>query len=55
MKPKGIRITLAKTGELIAEGRKGWAITRFEGNYYIPGKNLVSHGLRVNYVPGLCV
>lgn len=55
MKPKGIRITHAKSGELIAEGRRGWAITPFEGNYYIRGKNLVSHGFRANYLPGLCV
>jgi uncharacterized protein (DUF427 family) len=50
-----IRITHVKSGALIAEGQKGWAITPFEGNYYIRKKELVTEGFRINYVPGLCI
>ena len=55
MKRKGIRITHTKSGALIADGRKGWEITPFEGNYYIRNKNLVTEGFQVNYIPGLCI
>jgi uncharacterized protein (DUF427 family) len=55
MPVKNIRITHAMLGDLIADGRKGWAITAFEGNYYIRSKELLSDGFRINYVPGLCV
>ena len=55
MKHKGIRITHTKSRAVIADGRKGWAITPFEGNYYIRQKELVTDGFRINYVPGLCI
>ena len=55
MKHRYIRIKHLKSDTLIAEGRKGWAITPFEGNYYIRGKELKTNRFRINYVPGLCV
>jgi uncharacterized protein (DUF427 family) len=55
MSRKCVRIKHAGTNSLIADGRLGWAITPFEGNYYIRKKNLVTDGFRVNYLPGLCV
>lgn len=55
MSRKCVRIKHAGTNSLIAYGPVGWAITPFEGNYYIQKKNLVTNGLRVNYLPGLCV
>ena len=50
-----VRITHAPSGALLAEGRLGWDITPFEGNYYIRKKALRTQGFRVNFVPGLCV
>ncbi len=55
MTRKYVRISHADSGHVIAEGPIGWAITPFEGNFYIRRKNLLSSGFRVNYVPGLCV
>jgi uncharacterized protein (DUF427 family) len=55
MKHKHIRITHVKSGILIADGRKGWAMTPFEGNFYIHKKSLVTDGFQINYIPGLCI
>lgn len=55
MSRKYVRIRHAASDSVIAEGPVGWAITPFEGNYYIRRKNLTSSGFRVNFVPGLCV
>jgi len=49
-----MKILYRETGELIAEGKRGWAITSFEGNYYISGSALKTKGFKINYVPGLC-
>lgn len=50
-----IRITHEPSGEVLAEGPKGWGITPFEGNYYIRRKYLRTEKLRVNFLPGLCI
>ena len=50
-----VRIKHAGSDSLIADGPLGWAITPFEGNFYIRRKNLVTDGFRVNYLPGLCI
>lgn len=50
-----MKIIHRKTGELIAEGKRGWAITPFEGNYYISRKSLRTKGFRLNFIPGLCI
>ena len=49
-----MRIIHKPSGELIAEGKKGWAIFPFEGNYYISRKALKTSNFRHNFVPGLC-
>jgi len=49
-----IRITHRPSGEVIAEGQKGWGMFSFEGNYYISKKNLVTEGFRFSGIPGLC-
>jgi uncharacterized protein (DUF427 family) len=49
-----MKIFHSETGELLAEGRRGWAITPFEGNYYISRKSLRTRGFKPNFVPGLC-
>lgn len=54
-KKRHVRITHKPSGEVIAEGPLGWAITSFEGNYYIRRKYLKTEGFKVNYLPGLCI
>ncbi len=55
MSRKYLRIKHAESGCILAEGPVGWAITPFEGNYYIRWANLVTQGFKVNYLPGLRV
>ena len=50
-----MRIIHRETGELLAEGERGWAITPFEGNLYISRKALRTDGFRINFVPGICI
>ena len=50
-----MRILHRATNELIAEGERGWAITSFEGNFYISRKALRTKGFKANFLPGLCV
>lgn len=49
-----IRITHKPSGELIAEGTKGWGMFALEGNYYISRKNLKTDGFKFSGIPGLC-
>jgi hypothetical protein len=50
-----IRITHSPSGEVIAEGPLGMrGITRFEGNYYIRRKYMMTRNLVSNGVPGIC-
>ena len=49
-----VRITHRATGKLLAEGPLGWAVTPFEGHYYIGKKYLLTDAFRLNYIPGLC-
>ena len=51
---KFVRITHRSAGKLLAKGPLGWAITPFEGNYYIGKKYLLTDAFRPNYIPGLC-
>ena len=50
-----IRITHRPSGELIAEGPRGWGITPVEGNYYIGRPHLKPRGFKTNDIPGLCI
>lgn len=50
-----VRIIHRRSQELLAEGPRGWGITPFEGNYYIRRRYLKTQGLRVNYLPALCI
>jgi hypothetical protein len=49
-----IRIIHSPSGELIAEGPRGWGITPFEGNFYISRRYLKTAGFKINFIPGLC-
>jgi len=51
---KHLRITHIPSGEIIAEGKKGWGLFPFEGNYYIAKKNLQSDGFKFSGIPGIC-
>ena len=52
---KCVRIVHEPSQTLIAEGPVGWGITPFEGNLYVRRRYLRTTGLKVNFVPGLCV
>ena len=49
-----IRITHLPSGEVLAEGRRGWEITPFEGNFYISSRALRTEGFQVSWIPGIC-
>lgn len=49
-----MKIIHRPSGELIAEGKKGWSIFSFEGNYYISSKALKTENFKHSFVPGLC-
>jgi uncharacterized protein (DUF427 family) len=49
-----IRIIHKPTGEVLAEGKNGWGMFSFEGNYYIANKNLKTKGFSFSGIPGLC-
>ena len=50
-----IRITHIPSGQIVAEGPRGWGITPFEGNLYIRRRHLKTHSFKVNFLPGLCI
>ena len=50
-----IRLIHRPSKTLLAEGPLGWAITAFEGNYYISNKSLKTNGFRSTPLPGLCI
>ena len=54
LKKSIIRITHKPSGELIAEGEKGWGMFSFEGNFYISSKNLKTEGFKFSGIPGIC-
>ncbi|MEQ9300848.1 MAG: hypothetical protein RIF33_19905, partial [Cyclobacteriaceae bacterium] len=49
-----IRIIHKPSGDLIAEGTKGWGMFSFEGNYYISDNYLKTPGFSSSWIPGLC-
>ena len=51
---RSVRINHEPSGTVIAEGRIGWAIMPFEGNYYISRRSLKAT-FKPNFIPGLCV
>ena len=55
MSRKCVRIIHAPSATVIADGPVGWAITPFEGNFYIGRRSLLADGFRVNFLPGLCI
>ena len=55
MTNKLVQIYHTPSGTLLAEGKKGWDITPFEGNYYVRKKNLCGDYFHLTPLPGLCV
>jgi uncharacterized protein (DUF427 family) len=49
-----VRITHRRTGMLLAEGPLGWAITPFEGAYYVSRRSLRTKRFQPNFLPGVC-
>ncbi|MEM7157324.1 MAG: hypothetical protein AAF799_31045 [Myxococcota bacterium] len=54
MAKRSIRIIHRPSGAVIAEGPRGWAITPFEGNYYVSRRCLRQGRFRASFIPGLC-
>ena len=52
---KCVRIVHRESGAVLADGPRGWGITRFEGNLYIRRKYLKTEGFKPNFLPGLCI
>ncbi len=50
-----LRITHRESGLVLADGPLGWGMTAFDGAFYIRARYLHTDGLRVNFLPGLCV
>jgi uncharacterized protein (DUF427 family) len=49
-----IRISERSTRTVLAEGRRGWDITPFEGSFYIRSRCLKGELFKSNYMPGIC-
>ena len=49
-----IRISERSTRTVLAEGRRGWDITPFEGNFYLRSSCLKGKLFKSNSIPGLC-
>jgi hypothetical protein len=49
-----VRITHRPSGTVVAEGPLGWAITPFEGNYYI-SRRFLNATFKPNFIPGFCI
>ena len=49
-----IRIRYRPTGLVLAEGKKGWDITPFEGNFYVRSRCIQGTFFKSNYIPGIC-
>lgn len=54
MADRHLRIIHRPSGAVIAEGPRGWAITPFEGNYYISRRCLRQGQFRASFIPGIC-
>lgn len=50
-----IQISHRPSKTLLAEGKQGWDITPFEGNYYIKKKCVVGSPFKLSAIPGLCI
>lgn len=49
-----VQIRDRRTGNVLAEGQRGWDITPLQGNLYLRSSCVRKELFRPNYVPGLC-
>lgn len=49
-----VRILHRESGQILAEGKIGWDIFPFEGNFYIRKRCLRTAGFKSNFLPGIC-
>jgi hypothetical protein len=49
-----IIITYKETGELLAEGLKGWDVIPLEDNYYVKKKLIKTDKFKISFIPGFC-
>lgn len=54
MANKMVSVFHRTSGELLAQGPKGWGMFAFEGNYYIAAKHLKTNGFEFSGIPGIC-
>ncbi len=52
---KQIQIFHRPSKTLLAQGKLGWDITPFEGNYYVRKKCLNGAPFKLSAIPGLCI
>lgn len=52
---KQIQIFHRPSKTLLAQGKLGWDITLFEGNYYVRKKCLNGAPFKLSAIPGLCI
>jgi hypothetical protein len=50
-----IQILHRPSQTVLAEGKRGWDITPFEGNYYVRKKCLIGNRFKLTLLPGFCV
>lgn len=55
MTEQNIKIVHIPSNTVIAEGKLGWNIVHFEGNYYISNRCLKTKGFKLNFIPGFCL
>lgn len=49
-----VRICDRRTGLVLAEGRRGWDVMPFEGNFYLRSGCVRKDFFQLNYTPGPC-
>lgn len=52
---KVVRIIHKPSGDILAEGPRGWDMFSFKGNYYVADKHIKTDGFSSSWIPGLCV
>ncbi|MBF2034669.1 MAG: hypothetical protein IGR92_04125 [Leptolyngbyaceae cyanobacterium T60_A2020_046] len=50
-----VTIAHRETGEILAQGPKGWGFYPFDGGYYICRKYIKTDKFRLSLIPGFCI
>lgn len=52
--PASLTIIHKPSGEIIAQGPKGWGMFQFEGNVYMARRHMKTEGFSFSGIPGIC-